>query len=208
MEPFSSIGRRQFIWGLTSGVTVLAMAGMGWFAIGVSTSGVELSWAAWAIPTLASVALVIASRRLRRKAAGFGRADLKRLGPSERSETRRMLRDYLWVGVGEAIGIVVVLVSCRALGRPDLISSLIGLVVGLHFIPLGRIFRVPTYIATGVVSSSVALFALLALGGWERFLFLGLCSGLVYWLSAVHILLTTEKIVTQAVGLRTETASM
>jgi hypothetical protein len=205
MESFSSIDRRQFIWGLVSGVTVLTVAGMGWFAIGVSTSGVELPWGAWAIPAWLSVALVVASRRLRRKAAGFSRADLKRLGPSARSETRRMMRDYLWVGVGEAIGIVVVLVSCRALGRPEWISSLIGLVVGLHFIPLGRIFRVWTYVTAGVVSSSVALFALLALSGWQRFLFLGLGSGIVYWLSAVHILWNAERIVTQAVGPRTGT---
>jgi hypothetical protein len=199
MEPFSSMGRNQFIWGLSSGIRVLAIAGMGWFAIGVSTSGVDVPWAAWATAASVSIALVAASQPMRRKAGGFSRADLKRLGPSERIETRAIMRQFVWVSLGEAVGFTIVLVACRALGRLELISSLIALVVGLHFIPLGFVFRVPTYVATGLLSSSVALVALLALSGWERFLFVGVGSAFVYWVSVLHILWNAKKIVTQAV---------
>ena len=72
--------------------------------------------------------------------------------------------------------------------RPELFGQWIGAVVGIHFLPLGKLFKIPLYYWTGVAISLAAFGSLLisdsALGS-------AICAGgtgVALWITAVVIL--------------------
>lgn len=73
-------------------------------------------------------------------------------------------------------------------GRADLISQAVGLIVGLHFVPLAKIFRAPVYhwtaaaMVLGVVASSAVPGAAL-----QNLVASGIC-GLALWATEAEIL--------------------
>jgi hypothetical protein len=92
------------------------------------------------------LAVVIAGILLRalRRAARTNSGE----APSPRT---RVYRIFYFVVAAEVVGILVAVRVCVALGRPEAIAGLIALVVGLHFVPLARIFRVKVYYGTAAV---------------------------------------------------------
>src|SRR5437868_833474 len=93
-----SLGYRQFMWGLSNGIFVLALAGAFWFVLA--------AWAANAlgaivpIPVVAA-SLVYAARRVRRKASGFQIKEIENGSSGERARTRRIQVGFRWVSVLE-----------------------------------------------------------------------------------------------------------
>lgn len=73
-------------------------------------------------------------------------------------------------------------------GRPDLIPQAVGLIVGLHFMPLAKIFRAPIYhwTAAAMVLGVVASFAVPA-GDLRNIVASGVC-GLALWATEAEIL--------------------
>lgn len=65
------------------------------------------------------------------------------------------------VGMTEAGGIFLVVVAANALSHAVLIPSLVMVVVGLHFLPLAKIFDVKAYVATGLTLITIGVGALL-----------------------------------------------
>jgi hypothetical protein len=64
------------------------------------------------------------------------------------------------------MSIVLVGGICSALNRTDLIWPLIGLVVSLHFLPLGWLFGVRPYYLFAVLGTVITLGSIL--GDWPR----------------------------------------
>jgi hypothetical protein len=144
--------------------------------------------------------LIVGSLCLRRKADGYRLPKLATLEPAQRLEARAHARQWHWISVGETIG-------CGAAGwgtsyfhHPELTWSLIPLVVSLHFLALGRASRTPTFLGTGGFGVCVSLWAILALNGSARLLFLGAGMGTVNWLSAIYILWNADQIADKAVA--------
>ncbi len=73
-------------------------------------------------------------------------------------------------------------------GHPDVIPQAVGLIVGLHFIPLAKIFRAPIYhwTAAAMVLGVVASFAVAA-GDLRSIVASGVC-GLALWATEAEIL--------------------
>ena len=61
-------------------------------------------------------------------------------------------------------------------------------IVGAHFVPLARIFRIPTYTATGVLLVGAAAGSLLIADERGRSFALGITAALVLWASAGAVL--------------------
>lgn len=74
------------------------------------------------------------------------------------------------------------------IGRPELISQAVGLIVGLHFLPLAKIFRAPIYnwTAAAMVLGVAASFAV-APGDLRNIVASGVC-GLALWATEAEIL--------------------
>ena len=65
--------------------------------------------------------------------------------PPRSAEGEVMLRRFMWVVIGEVIAIMVVNAVCSITQHLELLAPLDLLIVGIHFLPLASIFRVPRY---------------------------------------------------------------
>src|SRR5262249_193702 len=132
----------------------------GWMFCGWSISVIENQNAA-AVAFFADLAvtaaLVFAGISVRRKAAGFRYRDLK-LGSGEQRR-RNKRRNIVFSGIVAAewalVGVAWLL--SFHLGRGDLFPPILTLIVGLHFFPLARLFRLPIYHATAAVGTGLSL---------------------------------------------------
>jgi hypothetical protein len=69
--------------------------------------------------------------------------------------------------------------------RPDLFGQWIGAVVGIHFFPLGKLFKIPLYYATGAAISLAAFGSLLISGIPLRSAICAGGTGMALWITAV-----------------------
>lgn len=193
---------RQFMWGLSQGVGILGAAGTFWLAMGVLRGRAEdLRWATWALMALIAVGLVTilrGSMAIRRRATGFNSRELRRLG--NRGERLGIYLGFLAVNIAQFVIVVLLVRWCVRTGRIELIWPMIGLVVGLHFIPMARLFRVQPYAAMGVAMTAASLLAMMCEGGL-RFLVLGVGVGMSCWLTAFYLIRNADQIAQRACGL-------
>src|ERR1700722_16868770 len=89
---------RQFYWGLSLGIIVLALAGFVWFGWAISVFESPVAGALCGVLDVALPGCLIwAGFRVRRKASGFKRSDLRLGSQEQRSANRRVSIFFLWV---------------------------------------------------------------------------------------------------------------
>ncbi len=108
-------------------------------------------------------------------------------------EHSRAFRKFFWVDVGIEWGLIGVAVfALGRVGRGDLIPQALGLIIGLHFLPLVKIFRAPLYYWTGGIMVVAALGSLLMHRGYIRNVFACAAVGLTLWVTSVAVLCRTS----------------
>jgi hypothetical protein len=194
---------RQFLWGLSNGIIVLALAGTFWFGYGF---GPHLGEAGWVVAGVFTIALygtcatiIWLAVRLKRT-VGFKRSELKQNDEPQRAETRRLMIGFLIIGIVQTVLIALAVPLCFLLGYEDLVGPSIALIVSLHFIPLGRIFHVQAYYSVGIVGGGIALVAFAPVFDGERLMYLGGAMGVVSWLSAFYIVKHAGRIAAKAIN--------
>jgi hypothetical protein len=179
------VSREQFMWGLSNGVVVLAVSAGFWMGLAAWTLGASVLLIAVAPILLLSGLLIWRGIRIRRQAPGFSRASLR--DAPKGSSIRRIGIAFNVVGTVQTVSIGLVGFICWKLHRLDLVWPLIGLVISLHFLPLGRIFRLRPYYFIGVLGTAIALISLLGFEGGARTVAVGLGLGLVIGGCAVYL---------------------
>ncbi len=116
---------------------------------------------------------------------------LRRISRLVKSETRGTInrdlrRRFNRVFIAEGVGIGVVVLICANLGYSEWIPAAVALVVGLHFFPLARLFRMPLYYFTGIALCVVSIATMIVASILDYseavwFAVPGLGSGLVLW---------------------------
>jgi hypothetical protein len=136
--------------GSARGALICASFGSAWMYWAVVFSGNPAPlW--FLIATVPAVALI---------ACAILRVRAVRHLPSSAAELEhsRAFRKFFWVDVGIEWGLSVIAVFTLArFGRFDLIPQALGVIIGLHFLPLAKIFRAPHYYWTGGVMVIAAL---------------------------------------------------
>ena len=94
-------------------------------------------------------------------------------GPFDRTRFRYSV-------MAEGAGIAIVLLVCIPLQRSDLIMPLIGMVVGLHFVPLAKVFGDRAFVTVGCLMAGVSLAALLWLPPLRQAIS-GVGGGILLW---------------------------
>jgi hypothetical protein len=107
----------------------------------------------------------------------------------------RSFRKFLWIdSVIEwmLVGIGTFLLS--RIGRYDLIPQLFGLVIGLHFLPIAKVFQLPSYYCVGAIMIAGELCSLLLIprGDLRNIVGCG-CIGLTLWINGLIILSRISK---------------
>jgi hypothetical protein len=150
-------GRRRCI-GLTAGAIWL-----------ISISMVFITWSLLAIATPIARQVLIGSFVLLGALVAAGvvviRAALRMpKSTAPRSpEEQRIGRRFAWVFGVEIAAFAVVNSILGAIGDFALMPSLNLIIVGVHFFPLARIFRVPRYNVTGLLFCAISIITLLAI---------------------------------------------
>jgi hypothetical protein len=130
---------------LTMTALVLGVAGLAWFGWG--QSGLAEGWAAFLqAGSVAALAVVVAAGVLLRRLPG---------GLSAMDDVR-LRRGYWKVVAAEVIVIVAGSAALSAGGRPAYVPAWTLLVVGVHFLPLARMFGTPGLSAAGLVLAVAA----------------------------------------------------
>jgi hypothetical protein len=111
-------------------------------------------------------------------------------------------RDEFWVRDGkklkiisalEGTGSVIVVSLAVASHRTDLLAAGISLVVGMHFFPLARLMRFPSYYAAGIAIILCDLVSVKLLRSTAITLWAGVGTGTILWIMAVYALLRSHK---------------
>jgi hypothetical protein len=173
------------MWGLSNGVAVLSISAAFWIGLAAYTLGPSVLLIAAAPIILLGGLLIWQGGRLRLLAPGFSRASLRHA--PEGSSIRRIGVGFNVVGTMQTLSIGVVGFICWKLNRTDLVWPLIGLVISLHFLPLGWIFNVRPYYILGVLGTAVALASLLIFTAGTRTVVVGLGLGLLIGGCAIYL---------------------
>ncbi len=165
------------------GAVITACAGFVWFGWALSAfravpAAILLTYLLLAI-ALVSFALVAVRR---------GRKMLRALG-AQRSDFWRHRRKPFWIVVFlEVVGCGIAVALVGVLRRPEWVAAGISLVVGLHFLPLGRIFEAPAYYWVGSLIVVADILALMLSGIWNPTALAAGATGAILWAASIHLL--------------------
>ncbi|MDG6935255.1 MAG: hypothetical protein JRN68_11260 [Nitrososphaerota archaeon] len=121
-----------------------------------------------------------------------GRRLLKSIGLDVgRLWTGSLRRNFAITSFAEFFLIFIVVLVFPRLHLQDFIFAAVSVIVGIHFFPLGRIFRVQRYYATGAIMVIWTAWAVLSLSKFEDILAVGLVNGSILWANAVAGLYTS-----------------
>jgi hypothetical protein len=124
-----------------------------------------------------------------------GRLLRKKYPPGSASGQPRILKPFLLVVLIEAPALSLVSILAHRLHRPDLAPDWYGTVVGLHFLPLAKIFGAPGLAVIGIL---IALWCLLC---WALFrpetltIAVSIGTGILLWAASASALFRARKIV-------------
>ncbi len=170
--------------GKAIGMTFMALFGVLWLAVAVNYHPVLSG----SVVLLAACAIVLAVGCLHVfRMAGMVPA------PSEKEMAvyrpyRRKIGKMFGLVFGAEFTIIDVLSNILpSMGLANIVVPAIAFTVGIHFLPLARLFKAPVYYATGLVSVAISVFALLTKTQLARqnFTCFGMCA--VLWMTSVYI---------------------
>jgi hypothetical protein len=147
-----SVSHRRSTLGLSNGVIILAIAGAFWFGVAAFSKGFR-PWLALALAMGAALIVGASILLIRREASALKPSDL------DAAQRKRMAKVFRWVSVFEVAFGVVAVFLCNWLGRKDLTTTAVALIVSLHFLPLANLFRLRAYYVTSYLGCAVSLFA-------------------------------------------------
>jgi hypothetical protein len=144
-------------------ITALAGAAVWLTVIGAAFAILSLAMLATRVSMGALVVVGVVAGVLVARAISILRENLRSPGPMapRTPEEKAMLRPFLVVVAAEVVAFAVVNTICAANQHLDLMVPLDVLIVGIHFLPLARIFRVPRYYSMGLLFCGIALATLL-----------------------------------------------
>jgi hypothetical protein len=181
---------RRFKIGAGIGALVLTCAGAAW-AFGALINRADT--APWEFGLFALPALALTLMTVTRLAAIAKHPWQKASGVETAARARQGRKIGLWFGVvfGAEGGLIAVTAAyLTEIGRPLLIPVAVVVIVGAHFLPLARIFRMPVYGFAGAILMAAALGSLIIPDERTRAFDLGIAAAVVLWVSAGVVLAT------------------
>jgi len=173
--------------GIFSGGIILTIASGFWSLLALSFWP---SRPVWTIPAAVAVTLLLLLVCIQRLWSTRGIRD-----PQDPVAEAKGKRDGIWFGIIFGIEGALIGLSCAWLGNHghgDWVPIAIALIVGVHFLPLAKLFEVPVYYWTGALSTLGVLACLLIHDFPLRVLGVGLVMAVVLWLTVAYLLARTR----------------
>lgn len=189
MEPYLSLWQKTmgFKLGAGIGALILTYAGAAWAFVSLANRSATQTWE-FVVAALPVVIITIFG--VVRLAAAWKLPF--RFSASEATESARHGRRVgLLFGVvfaAEFVAITTAAVLLSWAERPLLIPVAVAAIVGAHFLPLAKIFQIPTYGYAGLILLGISLGSLLITNERTRLFTLGISVAVVLWVSAGAVL--------------------
>lgn len=167
--------------------TTFGFIWLGWGA-GVLGGLPAAIWAGYFCVAVALMALAVTAARR-------GRKMISALGVSRSDFWQERRKAFGVVTVLEVVGCVVVVMLANVFQRPHLIAVGISLVVGLHFIPLGRIFGAASYYWVGSLIVVWDILTITVLKSWNSTASAAIATGVILWATAIYVLVRSFRVV-------------
>ncbi|MGB6943678.1 MAG: hypothetical protein WBE37_14860 [Bryobacteraceae bacterium] len=188
-SPSSSFQAEGVI-GTGRGALIVGMFGAGWFGWGL---GEAKAFNGFVGPVFGFIELFLLACSIYVIRKG---SLLRKQYPPVPASTRRAIRkSFLLVVLIEVLALVLVSILAYRIRRPDLAPDGFAMVVGLHFLPLAKIFRAPLL---GVIGILITVWCLLcsALFRMDALVIsVTIGTGILLWAASVSALLRARKIV-------------
>ena len=180
---------------LGAGATILIAMGFFWLGWGygyvpklwpIASTQTGLGFGlGWMVMYAATIGLLVMAIRAWRK----DHARLRIAAGSGTELWRRKSKSFRRITMLEGVGCGLVVMLALTLRRPDLMAAGISLVVGLHFLPLGRLFRMPIYYGAGAAVLIADLLCVALFSGPAVTITVGMATGVIFWITAIRMLL-------------------
>jgi hypothetical protein len=145
--------RAEAVVGAGRGGLIVAMGGVGWLGWGLGEAKLFSPVVGTAFGFMALLLWAWSIFTIRK-----GRILRRQYSPGASSSRRAVWRSFFVVVLLEVLGIACAFMLANRIHRPDLWADWCALVVGLHFLPLAKIFRAPIL---GVLGVSISLWCVL-----------------------------------------------
>jgi len=185
------------MWGLSNGVLVLTAAGGFW--LGIIGSIVRRPEILGSVGIVGIVLLLWGFVCLRRKSAGFSLAEMKYGTEEQRSSLRRIRQGLRRAMLIETALCSIAVGTVEYVHRLELIWPALGIAVSLHFLPLGRLFRINRYYFTGLAGIAVCVAAMVAFKAPANAVFAAAGMCLNMWGTAAWLLARSDQIAARAI---------
>lgn len=175
--------------GAGRGALVSSMFGAGWLGWGLGSAKAYNGFTAptFGFMTLMFLACSIYFIRKGRR--------LRKQSPAEVDPARQAVRKwFVLIVLVEAIAIVMATVLATFLHRPDLGANWCAMIVGLHFLPLAKIFRAPLLIVRGILITAWCVFCFAFFRSDALVTSTGLGTGILLWAGSIFSLLRARRI--------------
>jgi hypothetical protein len=166
--------------GLVLAVATIAGYGAIWWILAMRLTGHD--WPLTYPVALLALALLLA-------AAWYRKTDES---PERRRERARRGKTIGLVTGVQAVLIIIALNVLRALGHLDLLTPLIALIVGLHFLAFARLFPARIYYLTSALLVVLAIGGVFVRAGAARVLSVSLGASCILWLTCIAVLIWPE----------------
>jgi hypothetical protein len=179
--------------GAAIGALVLSFAGGAWSLVPLITRQGTPAWELL-LPILPTLALMVFSIRRLLLIRGLPRS--KQLDPQRIENARQGRSIGILFGVIftiEAAAIALASIGLAQIQRPLLIPVAVIAIMGVHFLPLAKVFRIPAYAVLGLVLIGLAAGCLLIPDEATRLLVLGIASAIALWATASVVLAVHAK---------------
>jgi len=182
---------RALMQGYAIGALFLTFFGALWALLIMSTLTAQQRMFLIVVVVVVAGMLAYAAIRILRAAQQLPRS----VASETRAQETTTSKWYALVVVSEVVAIAFASILLGRANHDQLIPLVIGLIVGIHFLPLAALFHVPVYYLTGTVMAMLAGGALIALffkvtlgGPYVWLVVIGLGNAAILWLTALYIL--------------------
>jgi hypothetical protein len=120
---------------------------------------------------------------------------LRKKYPAVGASTRTTLKVYLLVVLMEILGVLLVMSLANRYHRADLGTDWCAMVVGLHFLPLAKIFRAPHLVVLGILMTLWCALCWVLFRSNALVISVSLGTGILLWGSCVFALLRARRVI-------------
>ena len=179
----------QAVVGAGRGALVEALFGAGWLGWGLGEAKAFNGFTGPMFGFMTLLLLACSIFVLRR-----GRL-LRKKYPAVGASTRTTLKVYLLVVLMEILGVLLVMSLANRYHRADLGTDWCAMVVGLHFLPLAKIFRAPHLVVLGILMTLWCALCWVLFRSNALVISVSLGTGILLWCSCVFALLQARRVI-------------